>query len=49
VEQRAIRALAADLSAGLWDSRHGHLRTQDTYREGLRLIVAGPAPDAACG
>jgi SAM-dependent methyltransferase len=49
VEQRAIRALAGDLSAGLWDSRHGHLRTQDAYRGGLRLIVAGPAPDAACG
>lgn len=43
VEQRAIQALTADLQSGVWDGRHGHLRTQPTYEGGLRLI-SHPAP-----
>jgi SAM-dependent methyltransferase len=40
VEQRAIEALAGDLQSGVWDQRHGHLRTQPTYEGGLRLITS---------
>jgi SAM-dependent methyltransferase len=42
VEQRAIKALQADLRSGAWDTRHGHLRSQASYEGGLRLIVSHP-------
>jgi SAM-dependent methyltransferase len=40
VEQRALTALSADLTSGVWDARHGHLRTQPAYDGGLRLVVS---------
>jgi SAM-dependent methyltransferase len=43
VEQRAVAALAADLASGVWDARHGHLRSQPAYEGGLRLVVARPS------
>jgi hypothetical protein len=46
VEQRAIKALQADLRSGAWDARHGHLRSQASYEGGLRLIVSHPARQA---
>ncbi len=39
-EARAVAALAADLDAGRWDDRHGHLRTQPTFTGSLRLVAA---------
>lgn len=39
VEDRAMAALAADLTSGAWDERHGHLRTQPEFRGAVRLIV----------
>jgi hypothetical protein len=40
---RVVEALAADLSSGEWDRRHGHLRELDALDVGLRLVVARPA------
>jgi SAM-dependent methyltransferase len=40
VEDRAIASLAADLSSGRWDARHGHLRTAPEYHGALRLVVS---------
>ncbi len=40
VQERIVAALAADLRAGRWDARHGHLRALDAYDAGLRLVVA---------
>jgi ubiquinone/menaquinone biosynthesis C-methylase UbiE len=39
-EERAVRALAADLANGSWDARFGELRTQPTFIGSLRLITA---------
>lgn len=39
VIDRAIDHLAADLASGIWDKRHGHLRTQPFFNGSLRLIV----------
>jgi SAM-dependent methyltransferase len=39
IERRTVAALSADLASGIWDARHGHLRTQPEYEGGLRLIV----------
>lgn len=36
---RAVGALAADLSSGVWDARHGALRHQQSYDAGMRLVV----------
>lgn len=44
-EARAVRALAADLRAGVWDERHGHLRTDARFDAGLRLLVSPGSPD----
>jgi hypothetical protein len=45
-EARAVDRLAADLSSGRWDERHGRLRTQPEFVGALRLLVA-PGPDGA--
>jgi SAM-dependent methyltransferase len=37
-EQRALAALADDLRSGVWERRHGHLRSETEYDGGLRLI-----------
>lgn len=34
--------LARDLASGLWDARHGHLRSQPFFDGPLRLVVAMP-------
>jgi SAM-dependent methyltransferase len=39
VEERIVAALAADLKAGAWDARNGHLRTQPWFEGAVRLIV----------
>jgi SAM-dependent methyltransferase len=41
VVDRVVRALAADLSSGAWDARHGWLRSLGAFDAGLRLVVAG--------
>jgi SAM-dependent methyltransferase len=38
--QRGVDQLAADLSSGTWDARHGHLREQPARMGAVRLIVA---------
>jgi SAM-dependent methyltransferase len=40
-EARAVASLGADLLSGLWDERHGHLRTQAHFDSAVRLIVSG--------
>jgi hypothetical protein len=30
-------------ASGVWDARHGHLRSQPAYEGGLRLVVARPS------
>ncbi|MGF1652105.1 MAG: class I SAM-dependent methyltransferase, partial [Actinomycetales bacterium] len=46
VVERVVSAVARDLDQGVWDTRHGHLRTLDELDVGLRLLIAEPA-DAA--
>lgn len=43
VVDRVVAAVANDLESGAWDRAHGHLRSEDEYDVGLRLVVAGPA------
>jgi SAM-dependent methyltransferase len=38
---RGTAKLRADLASGVWDARHGHLRTLTELDVGYRLIVAG--------
>lgn len=40
VQERFVRELAADLASGVWDAKHGALRTQPTFDGGLRLVIA---------
>ncbi|MFN3200412.1 MAG: class I SAM-dependent methyltransferase [Bradymonadia bacterium] len=40
VVERVVSAVKADLESGRWDERYGHLRGQETYDAGLRLITA---------
>jgi SAM-dependent methyltransferase len=44
VVQRVVRDVRRDLENGVWDERHGHLRTLDAFDAGLRLVVS-----ASCG
>lgn len=37
---RYVFALGDDIETGVWDRKHGHLRTQPAYDGSLRLIVA---------
>jgi SAM-dependent methyltransferase len=41
--ERGLAALRADLESGVWDERHGHLRTAPELDVGLRLIAADAA------
>ena len=41
-EEQAVALLAADLDAGRWDERFGHLRTQAEFAGALRLLVGRP-------
>jgi hypothetical protein len=38
--RRGVDQLAADLTSGAWDERHGRLRDQGEYVGAVRLIVA---------
>jgi len=40
VEQRIVSRLAAALESGAWDAEHGHLRQQESYVGGLRLVIS---------
>jgi SAM-dependent methyltransferase len=40
VVERVVAAVARDLASGLWDARHGHLRSLEALDVGLRLVVA---------
>jgi SAM-dependent methyltransferase len=42
VVERVVAAIGKDLTSGLWDERHGHLRQRDTYDVGLRLLTSTP-------
>ena len=42
VQDRALGALKWDLRSGVWEERHGHLRTERHYDGALRLIVSEP-------
>lgn len=42
VVDRVASEVSRDLASGLWDHRHGHLRTLDALDVGLRLIAARP-------
>jgi SAM-dependent methyltransferase len=39
IVERCVAAVAADLTSGAWDERHGHLRALDAHDVGLRLLV----------
>lgn len=41
-EADAVERLRADLESGVWNARHGHLRTQAHFEGSLLLIVAEP-------
>jgi len=40
VSDQYVQHLRRDLDTGVWDSRHGHLRTQPEFHGSLRLIVS---------
>lgn len=42
--QTGIAELAHDLESGDWDRKFGHLRSEDEYDAGYRLVIAHPAP-----
>jgi hypothetical protein len=42
VVSRVVRDVDRDLTSGMWDARHGHLRELDELDVGLRLIVNRP-------
>lgn len=42
VAERAVEALRADLASGVWDERHGTLRSSPSYQGSLVLLVATP-------
>jgi SAM-dependent methyltransferase len=38
-QSRFVESLSADLDSGIWDDRHGHLRTQPEYVGSMRIVV----------
>jgi SAM-dependent methyltransferase len=42
-EERVVARLAADLASGAWDAVHGHLRAQESFDGGMRIVVSEPA------
>ena len=40
VLERGTDRLRRDLASGAWDTKHGHLRSMDTYDAGYRLAIA---------
>jgi hypothetical protein len=43
VEQRAVRALEADLTSGARDARHGRRRREPDYHGLLTLVICEPS------
>jgi hypothetical protein len=43
LEQGIVKRLALALESGDWDRQHGHLREQQAFEGGLRLVVSEPA------
>jgi hypothetical protein len=43
LQERIFTRLAADLSSGLWDTHHGHLRGRREFNGSLRLVISEPA------
>ncbi|MFN8188245.1 MAG: methyltransferase domain-containing protein [Gaiellales bacterium] len=43
VVDRVVVDVGRDLESGLWDERHGHLRSLDAFDAGLRLVVSAAA------
>ncbi len=43
VVDRVVSGVSRDLASGLWEDRHGHLRSLDALDAGLRLLVATPS------
>ncbi len=43
VVDRVITTVRRDLESGIWDMRHGELRSLETYDSGLRLLVSHPS------
>jgi hypothetical protein len=41
VLDRFVETLSRDLSAGTWDAKYGHLRSQPEFAGSLKLVVAG--------
>jgi len=39
-EQQMVQRLAAALHSGEWDTKHGHLRTQEHFDGALRLVIS---------
>lgn len=42
--EAGIAGLAHDLASGEWDRKFGHLRRENEYDAGYRLVIAPPAP-----
>ncbi|MDQ3107701.1 MAG: class I SAM-dependent methyltransferase [Actinomycetota bacterium] len=40
VRERGTARLGSDLASGAWDTKHGHLRSMDSYDAGYRLAIA---------
>jgi SAM-dependent methyltransferase len=40
LEEKYVKALAADLSSGEWDKKYGHYRSTPTFTCALRLIIS---------
>ena len=39
--EEGLKRLSADLQCGAWDKRYGHLRAEETYDAGYRIVIAG--------
>ncbi|MCH4891516.1 methyltransferase domain-containing protein [Sphingomonas sp. SFZ2018-12] len=43
--EQGLARLSRDLETGQWDSKHGHLRDQQEYDAGYRLVIGNPQQD----
>ena len=39
VVERVVSEIRSHIESGVWDARHGHLRSLDAYDAGMRLLV----------
>jgi SAM-dependent methyltransferase len=42
-QARFVQTLSADLDSGVWDARHGHLRSQPEFEGSMRILIAEAA------